>query len=61
MKSRPLANAQVGYAIALVELKRALGTLLQSEQVDYVRASIDGVPTLLLEKPPLIEELPSAD
>ena len=44
-------QAQIGYTMALVELKRATGTLLQYETITYRRACKEGAPELILEKP----------
>jgi outer membrane protein TolC len=48
-------DAQVAYSLALLELKRKTGTLLQSEQIDIRRGERDGLPALLLDKPPVTQ------
>ena len=44
-------SAQVSYTLSLARLNRALGVLLQTEQVDAYRAVQCGLPKLLLDKP----------
>ena len=46
------AQAQVNHMLALVELKRAMGTLLQYEQISLVRTCQDCLPDLMLSKTP---------
>jgi outer membrane protein TolC len=45
-------DAQVAYSLALLEFKRRTGTLLRSEQIEIRRGERDGIPALLLDKPP---------
>lgn len=45
-----LLNAQLTYNLALINLRRANGTLLEVEQIDSVRACENGIPTVILEK-----------
>lgn len=45
-----LLNAQLTYNLALINLRRANGTLLEVEQIDTVRGCEDGIPTIILEK-----------
>ena len=45
----------VTYNLAVMNLKRATGTLLQQEQVEIGRTCLDGLPTQLLSKPYLLE------
>jgi outer membrane protein TolC len=45
-------TAQVTYTVALAELKRATGTLLQAESITTSRACADGLPQILLDKYP---------
>jgi hypothetical protein len=52
-----LADAELGYTsslvaynVALIDLKRATGTLLEFEQITPAEACCDGLPTLMLEK-----------
>lgn len=47
-----LARAQVAYTQSLIELKRATGTLLESEQVSAMKFCEGGVPQLQLSKTP---------
>jgi outer membrane protein TolC len=51
-----LARAQVAYTQALVDLKRATGTLLDAEEVTTSRACECGIPQLYLSKPAQYEE-----
>ncbi|MEQ8786458.1 MAG: TolC family protein [Pirellulaceae bacterium] len=44
-------DAQVAYSLAMLELKRQTGTLLQSERIGIRRGERDGIPALLLETP----------
>jgi outer membrane protein TolC len=50
-----LTRAQVDYTMALVELKRATGTLLQHENVTYRRVRQGSLPELILDKLPAAE------
>jgi outer membrane protein TolC len=44
-------TAQVTYTVALIELKRAMGTLLQYEQISLARGQECCLPTILFDKP----------
>ncbi|MBC7816501.1 MAG: TolC family protein [Planctomycetaceae bacterium] len=43
-------TAQVTYNLALWNVKKATGELLQTEQVSWNRACVDGLPTLVVDK-----------
>ncbi len=43
-------TAQVTYNLALWNVKKATGELLQTEQVSWGRACVDGLPTLIVDK-----------
>ena len=43
-------SAQVTYNLALWNVKQATGELLQTEQVSWGRACVEGLPTLILDK-----------
>jgi outer membrane protein TolC len=45
-------TAQVTYTVALAELKRATGTLLQAESISATRGCTDGLPQMILDKHP---------
>jgi outer membrane protein TolC len=45
-------TAQVSYTVALAELKRATGTLLQAESISTTRVCADGLPQMILDKQP---------
>jgi outer membrane protein TolC len=45
-------QAQVNHMMALVELKRVMGTLLQYEQIVVQRTCVDGVPDMMISKLP---------
>ncbi|MEM9940260.1 MAG: TolC family protein [Planctomycetota bacterium] len=51
------AKAETTYNLALMNLKRATGTLLQHEQINSAVANIDGLPTTILEKMQAINEI----
>ena len=53
-------QSQLTYNLALVNLKKATGTLLQYEQVAVGRACICGLPTNLASKPEIIYQEASA-
>ena len=44
------ANSQVNYNLALTNLKRTMGTLLQFEQVGVTKSEECGIPSMLLQK-----------
>jgi outer membrane protein len=44
------ANAQVTYNLALTNVKRAMGTLLQFEQVAMAKSEENGIPSIRLQK-----------
>ncbi|MGD9126240.1 MAG: TolC family protein [Planctomycetia bacterium] len=46
-------QSQAGYTMALVEMKRVMGVLLQCEEVTQCRVCDDGAPQLILSKPRL--------
>ena len=60
-------QAQVDYTLSLTLLNRASGTLLQHEQIQLIRSSDRGIPTILFEKtgrapeplPPIENSLPA--
>ena len=57
-------SAQVVHSLSMIELKRALGTLLQAEEVTQTRAASDCLPTIQLHKSlpyPEPEALPPVD
>lgn len=43
-------NAEVAYNLALWNVKKATGELLQTEQVSFSRRCVEGVPTLVIDK-----------
>lgn len=43
-------TAEVTYNLALWNVKKATGELLQTEQVSFARACVDGLPTLIVDK-----------
>lgn len=51
------AKSETTYNLALMNLKRAAGTLLLHEQIQTGVASMDGLPTKVLSKPIAIEEV----
>jgi outer membrane protein TolC len=44
------SNAQVNYSLALTNLKRTMGTLLQFERIAVGKTEQDGIPSLWLQK-----------
>ena len=52
VEQNSFAQAQVSHMLALVELKRAMGTLLQYEQISLNRTGQDCLPDLILLKTP---------
>jgi hypothetical protein len=54
-------QAQTTYSLSLMNLKRAMGTLLQDEQVDLGRACDCNLPRNILDKPATSVSLPAVE